>query len=285
MSSLTPKVSYVLTSYNFADTIRESLDCIFNDAADYCELIYRDDCSSDGTYESAVSYLNEKKKSRFLNVSHYRNSENEGASANISKAISEAQGEYVRIIAGDDFISPGSTGKLMEFSKRENKKACIGHARFIKEGQTGISKPMEFLRPNRIFRTIFPNMSVDDFFFRTLFFWDLRGSVLLIENSFLRHLGGISSSEALEDWDLLIRVSFEQQLGYYPGAVATVTTRSREVELAKSLDRIEWTFETLDRHRDKIKKRFGLSFWILYSKFHCYKYLLYIYRFFGRVHK
>ena len=108
MNSLIPRVSYVLTSYNFSETITKSLSCIFKDAGESCELIYSDDCSSDGTYERAISYLAEHKETKFLEISVNRNKRNVGASGNIAQAISMAQGEYIRIVAGDDFIKPGS---------------------------------------------------------------------------------------------------------------------------------------------------------------------------------
>lgn len=282
MNSSIPSVSYVLTSYNFSETIVQSLDCIFKDAGKNCELIYRDDCSSDATYERVLAYLTKQKKSKFLKISINRNERNVGAAENISQATSLAEGEFIRIVAGDDFIRPGSTGELIEFCKRLNKRACIGRARFIAEGQIVTSKPIEFLSPNSVFRAILPSILADDIFFRTLFFWDLRGSVLLIEKNFLRYLGGIRGSEALEDWNLLIRVSFEQQLGSYPGEVATVTKKSREIELANGAKRIEWTFETLRRHKDKIEKKFGILIWILYLKYGAYNFVLFIYRFLGR---
>lgn len=84
------KVSVVLTTYNRANILPESINSILDQTYKDFELIISDDCSTDNTEVICKKY--EKMDQRV----HYRkNDKNLGMPGNLNAAILEASGEYI----------------------------------------------------------------------------------------------------------------------------------------------------------------------------------------------
>ena len=95
------KVSVCVPAYNNADTITETLDCVLNQSYQNLELIVVDDNSSDQTYSLLKQYESNKKDER-LKVFH--NDYNLGMAGNWNYCLSLCEGEYLRLLCGDDLI-------------------------------------------------------------------------------------------------------------------------------------------------------------------------------------
>ena len=104
-----PKVTVILTSYNHAKYIRETIDSILNQTFKDFELIIWDDASIDESWEIIQSYKDERIKS-------FRNEESKRGVYGINKAISEvAQGEYIAIHHSDDVWELTKLEKQVKF--------------------------------------------------------------------------------------------------------------------------------------------------------------------------
>ena len=77
-----PKVTVILTSYNHAKYIRETIDSILNQTFKDFELIIWDDASTDESWDIIKSYNDERIKS-------FRNNETKRGVYGINKTISE----------------------------------------------------------------------------------------------------------------------------------------------------------------------------------------------------
>lgn len=103
------KVTVILTSYNHAKYIRETIDSILNQTFKDFELIIWDDASTDESWEIIQSYKDERIKA-------FRNEESKRGIYGINKAISEvAQGEYIAIHHSDDIWEPTKLEKQVKF--------------------------------------------------------------------------------------------------------------------------------------------------------------------------
>ena len=93
------KVSIVIPVYNTAPYLRECLDAIRRQTYDVWEAVCIDDGSTDGSGEMLDEYATQDVRIRVLHQC------NAGVSAARNRGLSEATGEWVWFVDGDDVIS------------------------------------------------------------------------------------------------------------------------------------------------------------------------------------
>ncbi|MCJ7933001.1 MAG: glycosyltransferase [Chryseobacterium sp.] len=98
-----PLVSVIVITYNSESSVLETLDSIKSQTYQNIELIISDDCSKDNTVELCNSWLLQNKE-RFVRTEMITAKENTGISANCNRGLNLAQGEWVKLIAGDDSL-------------------------------------------------------------------------------------------------------------------------------------------------------------------------------------
>lgn len=104
MSDHTPKVSVVLSSYNHAKYLRQSIDSVLSQDYSDFELIIWDDASTDDSWEIISSYRDDR-------IRAFRNETNRYID-HFRQAISEvARGEYIAIHHSDDIWKPEKLAK------------------------------------------------------------------------------------------------------------------------------------------------------------------------------
>src|SRR5215471_3351125 len=104
MSNHTPKVSVVLSSYNHAKYLRQSIDSVLSQDFSDFELIIWDDASTDNSWEIISSYKDGR-------IRAFRNETNRFID-HFRQAISEvARGEYIAIHHSDDIWDPEKLNK------------------------------------------------------------------------------------------------------------------------------------------------------------------------------
>lgn len=93
-------VSVIVTAYNQANTIKQTLDSIFSQKCEFpFEIIIGDDCSTDGTQFICTEYNNRYPEI----VQLLYHAENVGVAANFALCIQKAKGKYITLCAADDF--------------------------------------------------------------------------------------------------------------------------------------------------------------------------------------
>ncbi len=99
----TPLVSVVLVTYNSAQYVIETLESIKAQTWQQIELIVSDDCSTDKTAELCSNWI-DCNKGRFSKTKMITVLQNSGIPANCNRGLRAAQGEWVKIISGDDIL-------------------------------------------------------------------------------------------------------------------------------------------------------------------------------------
>ncbi len=110
------KLSVVVPCYNVADYLVRCLDSLLEqdlDAAEY-EVIAVDDGSTDATGEILDRYAADHLQ---LKVIHKQNS---GVSFARNTGLDMAQGEYVWLVDGDDYVAPCCMEKLLEIAQQNS---------------------------------------------------------------------------------------------------------------------------------------------------------------------
>lgn len=109
-----PLVSVSVITYNSSNTVVDTLESIYNQTYKNIELIISDDCSTDETVEVCRDWIRQK-QSRFVRVDVLCSEKNTGISANLNRAESFCQGEWMKSIAGDDLLTSTSIEKSVNY--------------------------------------------------------------------------------------------------------------------------------------------------------------------------
>lgn len=107
-------VSIIIPNYNCARYIAQTIESVIAQIYQDWEMIIVDDCSTDGSYETAKEYA--EKDSR---ITVYRMEQNSGAAACRNKAIELSQGDYLAFLDSDDLWLPEKLERQLRFM-REN---------------------------------------------------------------------------------------------------------------------------------------------------------------------
>lgn len=124
-----PLVSVVVITYNSSKYILETLESIKQQTYKNLELIITDDCSKDNTVALCQDWLDVNKhgfiRTKLITISH-----NTGVSANCNRGYQEAQGEWIKCIAGDDCLCLDGIEKYLNFVSL-HQDALICHSNVL----------------------------------------------------------------------------------------------------------------------------------------------------------
>lgn len=110
-----PLVTIAVVTYNSSKTIVETLESIRKQIYNKIELIISDDKSNDNTVQICRNWLNENKE-RFKNSLIVEVAANTGTAGNANRALSVANGQWIKFLAGDDVLPPNSIYEYINYS-------------------------------------------------------------------------------------------------------------------------------------------------------------------------
>lgn len=92
-------VSILIPVYNRVNLVGETIDSAINQTYKNIEIIIVDNCSNDGTWELLKQYVLIDNRIRI-----FRNDENIGPVRNWKRCVSEAKGDFAKLLFSDDLI-------------------------------------------------------------------------------------------------------------------------------------------------------------------------------------
>lgn len=131
-------VSVVVLSYRSAETIVETLDSIKNQTYSNIELIITDDCSPDHTVDVARKWIEENEGS-LSSIKLVTTKQNTGIPGNINRALRQATGEYLKLIAADDYMTADAIAEYVKFCEENPKAIPIAKVHLFAEEETDFS--------------------------------------------------------------------------------------------------------------------------------------------------
>ena len=96
-------ISVIITSYNYADYISETIESVINQTYENWELIVIDDASSDNSVEIIKRYTKNDSRIKLI-----INNENLGLAKSIQKALNYTSGNWIAFLESDDIFTPNS---------------------------------------------------------------------------------------------------------------------------------------------------------------------------------
>lgn len=120
-------VSVCVPVYNGAQTIKETLDAVFNQSYLNMEVIVVDNCSTDDTMKILQSYADQR-------LSIYQNETNLGMVGNWNKCLDYVTGEYIQFVCADDILREDCVEKKVDLIESDDSLSMVfGASQIINE--------------------------------------------------------------------------------------------------------------------------------------------------------
>ncbi len=135
---MTPKVSVVIPTYNYAGYIPQAIESVLAQNFGDFELLIIDDHSSDETVEVVSKFAGKDTR-----ISFRVNPQNIGMVENWNLCLREAKGEYIKYLFADDLLySPDAIGQMVAALDAEPGASMVASARQIIDSD---GKPIKVL--------------------------------------------------------------------------------------------------------------------------------------------
>lgn len=137
-----PKVSICMVTYNHEKYIRQAIESVLMQKADFqYELVIGEDCSTDKTKEIIIEY--QHKHPNKIRI-HF-NKTNMGAGSNFVQTLKACKGDYIALLDGDDYwTDPHKLQKQVDYLDNNRDYTISSHNVYV--AQDGNKKnPIEWL--------------------------------------------------------------------------------------------------------------------------------------------
>lgn len=199
-----PLVSVAVITYNASKTIKETLDSVKAQTYRNIELIVSDDCSTDDTVAICREWI-EDNHSLFVRTEIVTTPFNTGIAANGNRAEAACNGEWIKIIAGDDLLLPNCITDCVDYVTSQPETVVL----FGRMDVFGASKE-ENMRWMSMFNYSLFSLPVDELLYYLLFVDNGIPAPSMFYSRRLFEEYGIHNDERiplLEDWPKWINIS------------------------------------------------------------------------------
>lgn len=121
-------VSIIITAYNVAEFLQETIESCMNQTFTDIEIILVEDCSTDSTKSIITKLMNKDNRIRLV-----QNEKNVGAGQSRRNGLDNAKGDYFLLLDGDDWIEPNFIEELYNTAKETDADIVSGGIKVIRE--------------------------------------------------------------------------------------------------------------------------------------------------------
>lgn len=218
-----PLVSVIVVSYNHAKYIKENLDSIKGQAYQNIQLIVGDDASQDNSVEIFEQWLKDNNYPAEKNF-HNRNT---GLAEMLNECLELAQGEYIKIIAADDFLHHNSIKRSVEKLEALGKQygMVFSHTYTIDDNSNIIKDIADYDSLGNIDPEIFRKELIKGNRIAAL--------TVLMRAEALKATGKYDSKYIIEDYYRWLKINEKYLIGYIPEKLAYYRQHTGNISKAK----------------------------------------------------
>jgi alpha-1,3-rhamnosyltransferase len=266
-------VSIIVPAFNHEDYVEICLESIFKQTYLEIELLIINDGSTDQTHQRIQNWL-EKCPDRFLRV-EYINRENRGLTDTLNQGLDWANGIYFSAIASDDILEIDKIDLLVfELEEKgQSYAAAFGNAKFIDDNGEAISLEIKDSTGTAIIKaalfleyyTYGRKFNFRDPAYFGTYISLIAGNYLpamstLVRSESIRAVGGWTSGNTVEDWELWLKLSKNFRFAFVDQIVASyrwhegnASKVKRERILRDSIKLLEneMTYATANSYHDR----------------------------------
>lgn len=226
-----PLISVVILTYNSSSYVVSTLESIKRQSYEGdIELIIGDDCSADDTIAICEEWVN-RNDSRFIRCIIKRSEKNVGVVSNLNSCYEECQGEWIKVIAGDDILMDDALDSLYQ-------TAVLQQVPFVYSALRTFSHDAEIKTPEQ--QPYVPGGPCDklvdlNYMYRKPNFW-VNAPTFFIATRLVKEIGGVPVIfRNIEDRPLFAKIIASGHQVYH-SAKATVFYRIHEKSISATID-------------------------------------------------
>lgn len=137
-------VSVIMSVYNDANRVKNSIESILNQSYSNIELLIVDDCSTDNSFDICKNYQNEN------NVKIFKNNKNIGLTKSLNRLLNESRGYYIARQDSDDTSEIERIEKQISFMSKHDLLVSTTRAYTFNQNIENIRPRYSHLIPNRL---------------------------------------------------------------------------------------------------------------------------------------
>jgi glycosyltransferase involved in cell wall biosynthesis len=239
-----PLVSFLCLSYNHEKYISQALKSIIAQDYENLEIIFWDNNSIDNSFEIGNDLL--KKSGREFKA--FNSPENLGVPKVLNNFLEESSGEYISLLALDDWITPDCISKKVTLYLKNPNVGIIysdGY-RFIDDKNEYI--PIESPFPNKEF--LFDELLKKNF---------LHTKGMLVKKSVFNKVGVFDESIQIEDWDMSLRIADKYPILHIAEKQFFYRMHSSNFSSQPKSDYFIAIFDTLYKHKEHSNYLIGID--------------------------
>lgn len=256
-----PLVSIIVITYNSSKFVLETLESVKTQTYQNIELVISDDASQDDTVAICRNWLEENKE-RFVRTELVTVKENTGISANCNRGLGASQGEWIKLIAGDDILEDQSIQFYIDFTKNNpESKAIFGITSYFTD--TYKTRKIIDIRPSESNQFFFEKLSSEQLSFLTKkHFHYLEAPAFFIEKKMLVKIHGFDETyRAFEDYPLFLTILENGNKLFllpkncvlkriYKGSVSNFHKTNNKIITQYELDTIKYKFLRISKYKN-----------------------------------
>jgi len=253
-------VSVLIPLYNHERFIFQCLDSIINDPYPSKEVIILNDGSTDNSLDTVQKWQikNEDKLSGLFFTLKTRG--NMGLCRTLNELVLMAHGEYIALLASDDFLLPGGIQARVDYLREHpDKLAVFADCTVVDDNGNLIHKSgIEDLFGGR--KRYLMNESLCGY--ELAFHFCVPGPVFMARRETYQKVGLYDETILVEDWDYYLRLVSQNALGFIDYAVAGY--RLHNTNMVKTISKSDWIDWPLDTITKNISRFQGIKRLILF---------------------
>jgi glycosyltransferase involved in cell wall biosynthesis len=241
-----PLVSILIPLYNHERFISQCLDSIAQDPYSSKEIIVLNDGSTDNSLDT-VQKWHIKNNDKLSSLFTLKTRGNMGVCRTLNELVSMAQGEYIALLASDDFLLPGGIQARVDYlQENPDKLAVFADCTVVGKDSNLICKSgIEDLRGGR--KRYLINESLCGY--ELVFHWCVPGPVFMARRETYQIVGLYDETLLVEDWDYYLRLVSRNALGFMDYTVAGYRLHDTNmVKMFSKSDWIDWPLDTLTKN-------------------------------------
>ena len=210
---MTPLVSILISCYNHAHFVAETLDSVKADTYPNKEIVIIDDGSKDNSVQVIENWMKENPGEN-VTFSHRPN---KGFCASLNELLDIAAGKYIVLVASDDLLVNNTIAERVEILQNSDKMVLVSDAEVINDNGATTHKSMlsDFHNADKV-----KYKTEEGILDEILFNFAISGAVVMMDKNIFSVIGKYPEDLKGEDFYFYIKSASEYQIVYFDKIVS-----------------------------------------------------------------
>lgn len=242
-------VSVLIPLYNHERFISQCLDSVIKDPYPSKEIIVLNDGSTDHSLDVVQEWHSKNSDKISFNFT-LKTRANKGICRTLNELVSMAQGEFIAILASDDFLLPGGIQARVDYLQEHPDKLAVFADCIVVDDSNNIKCKSGIEEHHKGRKKYLLNDKLCSY--ELVFHWCVPGPVFMARRDTYKIVGLYDETLLVEDWDYYMRLVSWNVLGFMDYPVAGY--RLHDTNMTKMWSRsdlITWPLDAITKNIDR----------------------------------